>query len=125
MKARNQGDPCTPEKLMEMDYEGDEFLVRETTVSIFGCKVLEVELVSFQDNKTWFVFEVELDGNTKISHILSKSLVSKSWEMSKVAAAANKILKLPAVPSRAYSMISLVLMMLFSAAWDQDRDRSM
>ena len=86
--------------------------------------VLEVELVSFQDNKTWFVFEVELDGNTKISHI-SKSLVSKSWEMSKVAAAANKILKLPAVPSRAYSMISLVLMMLFSAAWDQDRDRSM
>ena len=29
--------------------------------------VLEVELVSYQDRKTWFVFEVELDGETPIS----------------------------------------------------------
>ena len=29
--------------------------------------VLEVELVSYQDRKTWFIFEVELDGETPIS----------------------------------------------------------
>ena len=74
---RHQGDPCSPEKLIEMEYEGDEFLVRETTVSWFvwtrciksphGSRDRAGEL---PDNKSWFVFEVELDGETKISHII-------------------------------------------------------
>ena len=29
---RNQGDPCTPENLVDAGYDGDEFLERETTV---------------------------------------------------------------------------------------------
>ena len=37
--------------------------------------VLEVELVSHQDGKTWWIFEVELDGNTKISHHQTKTFV--------------------------------------------------
>ena len=41
MNERNQGDPCTPEKLMAAGYDGDEFFTRETTV-IFS------ELLSFQ-----------------------------------------------------------------------------
>ena len=39
--------------------------------------VLEVELVSFQDDK-WFVFDCELDGETPISQIsmLMKSIIA-------------------------------------------------
>ena len=37
--------------------------------------VLEVELVSFQDNKTWFVFDCELDGETPISQISRVKLI--------------------------------------------------
>jgi len=40
--------------------------------------VLEVELVSFQDRKSWFVFEVELDGETQISHHQIKDAVNSS-----------------------------------------------
>ena len=40
--------------------------------------VLEVELVSFQDNKMWVVFDCELDGETPISQIsmLVKSIIA-------------------------------------------------
>ena len=37
--------------------------------------VLEVELVSFQDDKTWFVFDCELDGETPI-RMLMKSIIA-------------------------------------------------
>ena len=40
--------------------------------------VLEVELVSFQDRISWFVFEVELDGETQISHHQIKDAVNLS-----------------------------------------------
>ena len=110
---RHQGDPCSPEKLIEMEYEGDEFLVRETTVSWFvwtrcikspdGSRDQAGEL---PDNKSWFVFEVELDGETKISHTLNiKTFDLKySREMSKVATAANTVRRLPAVPTRQYTV---------------------
>ena len=29
--------------------------------------IMEVELVAVEDKRSWFVFEVELDGRTKIS----------------------------------------------------------
>ena len=57
---RNQGDPCTPEMLAEANFDGDEHLIRETAV-------LEVELVAHADKKSWFVFTVEIDGETVIS----------------------------------------------------------
>ena len=63
MNSRFHGEPCTPESLVVSGYEPDAHFVRETNV-------LEVEIVSFQDNKAWFIFEVELDGQTKISHIV-------------------------------------------------------
>ena len=36
MHERNQGEPCTPEKLTDADYDADDFFVRETTVIISG-----------------------------------------------------------------------------------------
>ena len=70
-----------------------------------------MELVSYSDKKTWFVFEVEIDGLTKISHTILITdkifLMIFYWVMSKVAAAAKKVVKLPAVPSRTYSDISV------------------
>ena len=32
---RNHGEPCTPEKLLEADYEADAHFIRETTVIMF------------------------------------------------------------------------------------------
>ena len=94
--------------------------------------VLEVELVlyRYQDRKSWFVFEVELDGETKISHCCEIKSLSihcqpehDSWEMVKVTGAANQIIKLPAVPARDYSNLFCVFNQvsekLTTAAWDQ------
>ena len=74
-----------------------------------------MELVSFQDRKSWFVFEVELDGETEISQCYEIKSLSihcqldhDSWEMAKVAHAANQIVKLPAVPTRDYSNLFCV-----------------
>ena len=61
-QARSQGDPTPPEKLVEAGYDGDEMLNSETAV-------LEVELVSFQKKSSWFVFEVEIDGQTPMSKV--------------------------------------------------------
>ena len=77
--------------------------------------VLEVEVMSHQDRKSWFVFEVELDGETKISQS-EVTLVFKTanrisifgW-LYKVADAANKILTLPAVSSLEYSTVWMSL----------------
>ena len=33
--------------------------------------IMEVELVAVEDRRSWFVFEVELDGSTKISRRVS------------------------------------------------------
>ena len=35
LKERNHGEPCTPENLMDIGYDGDEFFERETTMIIF------------------------------------------------------------------------------------------
>ena len=56
--------------------------------------VLEVEIVSHADNKSWFVFEVELSGQTLITLINV---------MSKVSEAANRVVKLPEIPARRYN----------------------
>ena len=42
-------------------------VAREPTQNRVILTVLEVEIVSYTDRKTWFVFEVELDGETPIS----------------------------------------------------------
>ena len=90
---------CTPSKLMAAGYDGDEFFTRETTVifqssphsrhhSVFSSEkerhrtVLDVELVSFQDRKSWFVFEVELDGEPSSQcwdKITVDSLSTRTW----------------------------------------------
>ena len=61
--------------------------------------VLEVELVNFQDD----IFDCELDGETPISQIIAVKVLIK-YE-SKVAQAANKIMKLPVMPHRQYSIV--------------------
>ena len=66
MDDRFHGEPCAPVCLVESGFEPDLHFIRETTV-------LEVELVAFQDNKSWFGFEVELDGQTKVSRVIQKN----------------------------------------------------
>ena len=46
MNSRNQGDPCTPQKLIEAGYEADEFFERETTVFTSGYIIFCLSHVS-------------------------------------------------------------------------------
>ena len=116
-EARQKIQPCS--QVQSRIYE-----ISSSIVSLLGFgvmikkrhrTVLEVELVSFQDRKSWFVFEVELDGETEISQWYESKSLSihcqldrDSWEMAKVAHAANQIVKLPAVPTREYSNLFCV-----------------
>ena len=74
-RARNQGDPCAPEKLFEAGFDGDEHLIRETTAFVKQNMIIISKDVS--EKRNLFVAQ-SWKSSSSPSRILKPGLHSRS-----------------------------------------------